>query len=129
MLVHLFERLFGYDDADVQTVTNLLKKMQLDGKVTFADGAFSTRTLSTGQRKRLALIVALIEDRQIYIFDEWAADQDPEFRRYFYEELLQELRQSGKTVIAVTHDDNYLHCADKILRLDYGQAVQSVDVD
>ena len=124
---HLFERLFGYDDADPQTVAQLIKKMQLDGKITFANGAFSTRTLSSGQRKRLALIVALIEDRQLYIFDEWAADQDPEFRRYFYEELLKELRQSGKTVIAVTHDDNYLHCADKVLRLDYGREVQAVD--
>lgn len=121
---HLFDRLYGYLDVNDAYVNDLIAKMKLDSKVTFSDGAFSTRALSTGQRKRLALIVTLLEDRQVCIFDEWAADQDPEFRRYFYEDLLQELRALGKTVIAVTHDDHYLHCADRVLRLDYGHVVE-----
>ncbi|MCC1493265.1 cyclic peptide export ABC transporter [Cognatishimia sp. F0-27] len=120
---HLFDRLYGYHDSDPARVDALIDKMQLGDKVSFADGRFSTQTLSTGQRKRLALIVAILEDRDVYIFDEWAADQDPQFRRYFYETLMAELRAEGKTVIAVTHDDAYLHCADAVLRLDYGQMV------
>ncbi|MCG8463435.1 MAG: ATP-binding cassette domain-containing protein, partial [Xanthomonadales bacterium] len=72
---------------------------------------------SQGQRKRLALIAALAEDRDLLLLDEWAAEQDPMFRRYFYETLIPQWRASGKTVIAVTHDDQYFHCADRVLTL------------
>jgi putative ATP-binding cassette transporter len=64
--------------------------------------------------------VALLEDRPLYIFDEWAADQDPEFRRYYYEDLLPELKRRGKTVLAISHDDRYFHCADRVVFMDYG---------
>jgi len=74
---------------------------------------FSTIRLSTGQRKRLALIIALMEDKPIYVFDEWAADQDPHFRKYFYESLLPSLKDQGKLIIAVSHDDRYFHIADQ----------------
>lgn len=121
---HLFEHFYGYEDVQPEIVNDLIRKMQLETKVSFANGSFSTKALSTGQRKRLALIAAIIEDRDIYVFDEWAADQDPVFRRYFYEELLGELQAAGKTVIAVTHDEHYLHCANKILRLEYGRIVK-----
>ncbi|MGP6087638.1 cyclic peptide export ABC transporter [Antarctobacter jejuensis] len=122
---YLFDRLYGYQDADPERVAALIDRMQLSSKVSFSDGRFSTRTLSTGQRKRLAMIVALLEDREICIFDEWAADQDPQFRHFFYEELIPELCREGRTVIAVTHDDAYLHCADSVLRLNYGKVVPS----
>ena len=89
-------------------------------KVKVADGKFSTVNLSTGQRKRLALVSAYLEDRPIYLFDEWAADQDPVFKRVFYTELLPELKSRGKTVIVITHDDAYFNCADRVIKLEDG---------
>lgn len=120
---HLFDRFYGYDAVDAARVNALIRTMRLEEKVSFSDGAFSTLKLSTGQRKRLALIIALIEDRQIYVFDEWAADQDLHFRRYFYEVILHELKARGKTVIAVTHDDAYWDNADRVVKLDSGAVV------
>jgi len=117
---HLFGRFYGYDHVDAETVNGLINDMRLTGKVTYADGRFSTLNLSTGQRKRLALIAALIEDKSIYVFDEWAADQDSHFRRHFYEQVLPELKRRGKTVLAVTHDEMYWDRADRLIRLEYG---------
>ena len=81
----------------------------------------STTALSQGQRKRLALLTAYLEDRPIYLFDEWAADQDPVFKEVFYTQFLPELTNRGKTVLAITHDDQYFQRADRLIKLDYGQ--------
>jgi putative ATP-binding cassette transporter len=81
----------------------------------------STTQLSQGQRKRLALLTAYLEDRPVYIFDEWAADQDPLFKEVFYLQLLPELKAQGKTVIVISHDDKYYQLADRIVKLDYGK--------
>lgn len=105
---HLFKRLYGVRNPDMAEVGRLLALFELAGKTALVDGEFTTVDLSAGQRKRLALIVGLLENRQILVLDEWTADQDPEFRRKFYDELLPALHRSGKTVIAVTHDDRYL---------------------
>ena len=122
---HLFDRFYGYEDADPEWVAQWIDKMGLKGKVRFEDGAFTTLELSTGQRKRLALIVTLLEDREIMVFDEWAAEQDVHFREYFYEEFLPWLRdEKGKTIIAVTHDRSYWKTADNVLTMDYGQIVE-----
>lgn len=118
---HLFSRLYGLLGVDPDEVQRLLALMQLEDKTSFKEKRFSTRDLSTGQRKRLAMIVALLEDRPIYVFDEWAADQDPEFRKYFYDELLPELKRRGKAVLAVSHDDRYFRCADRVIVMEYGQ--------
>lgn len=118
---HLFERFYGIDNIDTEQVQALLKVMDLEKKTTYREGRFSNVDLSTGQRKRLAYIAAMLEDKQIYIFDEWAADQDPEFRRYFYEVLLKDLQARGKTIIAVSHDDRYFSAADKIIKMEYGR--------
>jgi len=118
---HLFSRLYGLLDADEASVRSLLRQMQIDDVTSFENGRFTKRDLSTGQRKRLAMVVALLEDRPVYLFDEWAADQDPEFRRYFYDELIPLLKRRGKTVIAVSHDDRYFHCADRVMTLEYGK--------
>lgn len=100
----------------------LLRQLRLQDKVSFReDGSFSSTRLSTGQRKRLALISALMADRAVYVFDEWAADQDPSFRHVFYRSILPALRDRGKIVIAVTHDDRYFDVADHRLKLDQGQ--------
>ena len=94
--------------------------------VTVSDGVFSTTKLSRGQRKRLALVTAYLEDRPIYLFDEWAADQDPMFRKIFYQRLLPELKSRGKTVVAVTHDDRYFAVADQVIKLEEGKVVQTL---
>ena len=121
---HLFESLLDERGADMEVRGNrLLEKLQLQHKVQLRDGAFTTRNLSHGQRKRLALIVAHLEDRPILVFDEWAADQDPAFKEVFYHEILGELRERGKAAIVISHDDRYFHLADRIVRLENGQVV------
>src|SRR5690606_26016919 len=117
---------YGLLDVDPAEVHRLIAQMDLQQKTSFEDKGFTNRNLSTGQRKRLAMIVALLEDRPVCVFDEWAADQDPEFREYFYVELLPSLKQRGKTVIAVSHDDRYFHCADQMIAMEYGQ-IRSVN--
>ena len=118
---HLFNKIYGIENIDENYMNELLELTGLKDKVNYRNGAFSTLDLSTGQKKRLALVVSLIEDKPIYLFDEWAADQDPHFRRYFYEYLLPWLKKKGKTVIAITHDDRYFNAADKIIKMDYGR--------
>ncbi|MEZ5672287.1 MAG: cyclic peptide export ABC transporter [Thiotrichaceae bacterium] len=118
---HLFDRLYGLQHVDEKRVKSLLQMMELDKKTKYTHGQFSQLDLSTGQKKRLAFIAAVMEDKPIYIFDELAADQDPQFRKHFYEEILPDLRRQGKTIIAVTHDDNYFHCADRVLKMELGE--------
>jgi putative pyoverdin transport system ATP-binding/permease protein len=123
---HLFRRLYGMAEPDAAQVDRLLRQMRLADKTRLADGEFSTLDLSGGQRKRLALIVSLLEKRPILLLDEWTADQDPDFRRKFYDELLPELQQAGGTVVVITHDERYL---DELklpalrLRMDEGRFV------
>ncbi|KYC41436.1 ABC transporter ATP-binding protein [Scytonema hofmannii PCC 7110] len=119
---YLFDEILELENADLKSqAQEYLKVLQLEHKVTIENGKLSTINLSQGQRKRLALLSAYLEDRPIYLFDEWAADQDPVFKEIFYTELLPKLRDSGKTVLAITHDDRYFHVADRIIKLDYGQ--------
>ena len=97
----------------------------MSDKTSISENSFSTVDLSTGQRKRIALLVALLEDRPIVVLDEWAADQDPQFRRKFYRELLADLKKLGKTAIAITHDDRYFDAADRCVRMEYGKLIAS----
>ena len=127
---YVFGQLMGLDDerADLDERANvLLEKLHLSHKVTIENGRLSTTELSTGQRKRLALLTAFLEDRPIYLFDEWAADQDPEFRDVFYTHLLPELKARGKTVLAISHDDRYFGIADRIVKLADGR-IENVPV-
>ncbi|MGE5698339.1 MAG: ATP-binding cassette domain-containing protein [Candidatus Sericytochromatia bacterium] len=118
---HLFEDYLGFDRPGIDDeVRHYLQELQLAHKVTVHDGRLSTVALSQGQRKRLALLTALLEDRPIYLFDEWAADQEPRFRDVFYTKILPGLARRGKTVIVITHDDRYFHHADQIVKLDFG---------
>ncbi|MBI6548981.1 cyclic peptide export ABC transporter [Xenorhabdus sp. VLS] len=121
---HLFETLVGMDNTDSALdarANRLIAKLHLEHKVKVENGRFSTRDLSQGQRKRLALVVAYLEDRPFYLFDEWAADQDPQFKAVFYRELLPELAASGKAVLVITHDDSFFHLADHCLKLENGK--------
>jgi putative ATP-binding cassette transporter len=125
---HLFDRLYGMEDADPQSVRAILEEMQLTGKTRFEGGRFTDLNLSTGQRKRLALAVTLLENKEILVFDEWAADQDPYFRRYFYEVVLKRLKEEGKTVIAVTHDERFWKHADRVIKMEYGSIVEDARI-
>jgi putative ATP-binding cassette transporter len=119
---HLFDQLYGIKEWDPITVEGLIKEMRLTEKTEFKDGVFSNINLSTGQRKRIAMIVSRLENRDVYIFDEWAADQDPQFREFYYYTLLPELKNAGKTLIIVSHDDSkFFSTADRILRMDDGK--------
>jgi putative ATP-binding cassette transporter len=118
---HLFDRLYGLEEVDPADVNRLIDEMGLAGKVEFENGRFTDLNLSTGQRKRLALIAALLEDRPIYAFDEWSAEQDAHFREEFYTRILPSLKAKGKTVIAVTHDERFWHVADRVIKFDLGQ--------
>lgn len=121
---HLFEQLLDAPSADLDARGNaLLAKLHLQHKVQVRQGAFTTRALSQGQRKRLALVVAYLEDRPFLVFDEWAADQDPVFKGVFYRELLPELKAMGKTVLVISHDDRYFDLADRVIRMENGQVV------
>jgi len=119
---YLFERLFGFNGNDVDAQSQkYLDRLQLSHKVEVKNGHLSTVDLSQGQRKRVALLNAYLEDRPIYIFDEWAADQDPQFKRIFYYELVPELKSRGKTVIVISHDDRYYGLADRLIKLESGK--------
>jgi|CXWL01.1.fsa_nt_gi putative ATP-binding cassette transporter len=115
---HLFDALMSEDRHAASAQANAyLEALEIRHKVQVVDGKFSTLNLSTGQRKRLALVASYLDDRPVYLFDEWAADQDPVFKRVFYTKLLPDLKARGKTVIAITHDDAYFHCADRLIKL------------
>ena len=121
---HLFEKLYAVDVSEkVEEVEDYLEMLRLEEKVQLdlEDNAFTTLNLSGGQRKRLALLQCYLEDRPIYLFDEMAADQDPEFKRFFYKDLLVRMKEQGKIVIAITHDDHYFDTADFIIKMDDGK--------
>ena len=118
---HLFDTVLTDTKHEVSQVERLLRELRLDKKVSLLGGRFSTTALSSGQRRRLALIAAIIDDRPIYIFDEWASDQDPVFKRIFYMEILKELRDRGKLVIVISHDDRYFGLADETIKLEDGR--------
>ncbi|ASU38882.1 peptide ABC transporter [Herbaspirillum sp. meg3] len=119
---HLFDQLLESDRPNLDADANrLLEKLQLQHLVQVKDGAFTTRALSQGQRKRLALVVAALEDRPFMVFDEWAADQDPLFKDVFYRTILPELKAQGKAVLVISHDDKYFDLADRVLSLQNGQ--------
>jgi putative ATP-binding cassette transporter len=125
----LFDRITGsaLPDSD-ERARDYLARLHLNHKVSIQDGVFSTTQLSQGQRKRLALLCAYLEDRPFYLFDEWASDQDPLFNDVFYTQLLPELRSRHKAVLVITHDDRYFSCADRLIRLDYGKITPESEV-
>ncbi len=118
----LFEGLLGLEGPELdEQARRGLERLRLSHKVKVENGEFSTTALSQGQRKRLMLLTAWLEDRPFYLFDEWAADQDPVFKEVFYRQLLPQLRENGKLVVVISHDDAYYEVADRIIKLDYGQ--------
>lgn len=122
---HLFKKLLGQSDAQAERFApEYLRLLYMDQKVTLQGRIFSTLDLSQGQRKRLALVTAYLEDRPIYVFDEWAADQDPQYKEIFYKTLLPDLCKRGKLVVVITHDDRYFHLGNQVIKLEDGKAVE-----
>jgi putative ATP-binding cassette transporter len=121
---HLFDRLYGLENVDTEELHTLLKEFDLDQKTSYKDDKYTNIDLSTGQRKRLAVASILMEKREVLLFDEIAADQDPHFRKYIYTELLPRLKAKGKTIIVITHDDAYFSHADRIVKLEEGKVVE-----
>jgi putative pyoverdin transport system ATP-binding/permease protein len=121
---YLFEEMVGIDNFDEAKCLRYLEMFELGEKVGVENKAFTTTNLSTGQRKRLALIAALMEEKPVLVLDEWAADQDPYFRKKFYTEIIPMLKADGITIIAITHDDKYYHYADRLYKMDYGKLIE-----
>ena len=125
----IFSDYYLFDDlaygALPEEAAPYLARLGIAHKVSIDGDRFSTTDLSTGQRKRLALVQAWLERRPVIVTDEWAADQDPDFRRVFYEELLPEMKRQGRTLIVVSHDDRYFHVADRVIHMANGQIVAS----
>ena len=114
----LFDRLLGIESETIEKhLEDYLQRLQLNNVISISNRRISTLAISQGQRKRMALLNAILEDRPIYVFDEWAADQDPEYKRYFYHDLLRHLKDQGKTIIASSHDEQYFDIADRIIEL------------
>ncbi len=122
---HLFKKLYGVDvSKQDREIRELLHHLRLDHKVELdEEGAFHSLNLSTGQRKRLAYVVCCLDDKPFILLDEWAAEQDPEFRQYFYTELLPQLKKQGKGVVVISHDDRYFYLADNMIKLERGVVV------
>ncbi|MCI0996649.1 ATP-binding cassette domain-containing protein, partial [Pseudomonas corrugata] len=127
---HLFNRLIGPDEEDgnPDLASKYLETLGLADKIKIEGLGYSTlKALSYGQQKRLALVCAYMEDRPVYVLDEWAADQDPPFKKFFYEELLPDLKRRGKTVLIITHDDQYFQLADRIIKLADGHIASDIN--
>lgn len=117
----LFDEIYCVEKVNSEKWHKYLQLFELEGKVVLNGNRYSVTDLSTGQRKRLALITALLEDKPILVIDEWAADQDPIFRKKFYTEIIPFLKSEKIAVLAITHDDKYYYCADKLYKMDYGR--------
>lgn len=125
---YLFTKLFGIDhQSNASRIDQHLRDLELSENVHFKDGYFSSTKLSDGQNKRLALLVALLEERSVYVFDEWAADQDPAFKSIFYNKILPTLKEMNKIIIVITHDDRYFHLADRLVRMEAGKVLQEAN--
>jgi len=121
---HLFDELLGLSHVALDgQAQRYLREFDLSNKVQVKNGVFSSLNLSQGQRKRLALVTAYLENRPIYLFDEWAADQDVSFKEIFYTNILPELKAHGGTVLVISHDDQYYWAAERIIKFDAGQVV------
>lgn len=121
---YLFDEILKEDFFDLERWNGYLELFELEGKVSITNKKFSTTDLSTGQRKRLALILGLMEGKPILVTDEWAADQDPYFRKKFYTDILPQLRNEGITVIAITHDDRYYAYSNKLFKMEEGRLLE-----
>ncbi|RZP95571.1 cyclic peptide export ABC transporter [Vibrio vulnificus] len=121
---HLFNRLLGETKTELCEIESLIHKLGLSEKVRLSENRFSTLSLSDGQRKRLALLVSCLDNKQLYLFDEWAADQDPVFKSHFYHSILPLLKKDNKAIVVISHDDRYFNFADLLIEMEDGQIIR-----
>ncbi|MFT5162097.1 MAG: putative ATP-binding cassette transporter [Alteromonadaceae bacterium] len=118
----LFSQILSSSDKELDTiVVQYLEELEIKHKVKVEDGRFSTIALSDGQKRRLALVVAMLDNCELYVFDEWAADQDPTFKAVFYHHILPKLKQQGKAILVISHDDRFFSVADQLVWMEAGQ--------
>ena len=122
----MFDQPFGLDEKGIGIFEEWLIKLNVRNHFREDLQDLSGIELSTGQRKRVALALAIAEQRPILILDEWAADQDPETRRRFYEEIIPELKTAGLTIFAITHDEKYFHCCDRRIHIIEGKLSEEI---
>jgi ABC-2 type transport system ATP-binding protein len=82
-----------------------------------------TRKLSGGQRRRLLLAIALVNDPELVFLDEPTTGLDPQSRRNFWD-LIDTVRARGKTILLTTHymeEAEYL--CDEIAIVDHGRII------
>jgi putative ATP-binding cassette transporter len=121
---HLFPKIYGLDVSSREKMEELIELMGMKEKVSFSnDHSFSDMKLSTGQRKRLALITLMVGNKEIFLLDEITADQDPGFRKFFYEEILKRWKKEGKTILIISHDDRYLQHFDRVFHMEFGNFI------
>jgi len=123
---HLFRKTYGFDAQEREILGAMIDELGLSDRITLLEHEFSTIQLSSGQRRRLALAVALAENRPIVVLDEFAADQDPQRRAFFYDVLVPRMARAGHLVIAVTHDEHNFSKCDRLIRMDSGMIVSDV---
>ncbi|WP_299005921.1 cyclic peptide export ABC transporter [uncultured Shewanella sp.] len=126
---HLFQHLYGIDEYSQEEAEEWFEFLEISEKVYLNNNRFSNVDLSTGQKKRLALLSCILENRPIFILDEWAADQDPEFRSKFYHQILPRLKAANKTIVAISHDDKYFHLADTQIKMADGKIIEVNELD
>ena len=117
----LFDNTLRKDEnVNGHNIMTFIKRLELENILSFTDGKIDTVSLSSGQKKRLAMVIACMDNRSIMVLDEWAADQDPRFKKIFYQEILPKLKSEGVTLIVISHDDRYFHVADRVITLESG---------
>ncbi|PZF77330.1 hypothetical protein DK847_08390 [Aestuariivirga litoralis] len=121
---HVFRQLYGIEGIAREKAEAVLKAVHLYGATDIQNDAFTRIDLSAGQRRRLALAVALIEDRNVLVLDEFVADQDPDRRTYFFRKMLPALKARGKTLVVSTHDLAWLDCCDRVFSFENGQMTE-----
>ena len=75
-------------------------------------------SLSGGQRQRIAIARAMLRDSEIYIFDEPTSALDPETATAIARIIAEGF--TGKTVIVISHELNFISQAENIVVLDQG---------
>ncbi|SHE80276.1 energy-coupling factor transport system ATP-binding protein [Desulforamulus putei DSM 12395] len=100
----------------MKRIREISARMQLDELLNFPP-----HRLSGGQKQRVAIASVLAIEPQALVLDEPTSMLDPAGRREVISEL-NRLKQSGKTVVLVTHDMTEAITADRIVVLVQGKA-------
>lgn len=118
----LFDNFNYLDLGNRDELNSIMNDLQLSSKTELDERNVLTKTdLSNGQKGRISLLRLLLENKRIYFFDEWAANQDIYFKEKFYTEIVPGLKAAGKTVILISHDDKFYNIADRIITIKNGK--------